>query len=375
MIPAKFHAIGLDRSRLIALMKDKNIDAIVLSTPENVLYTTGYPCMPASGNPILYALKNQFPFFAFIEADGRVTLVAWVGAILSGVEYAADHVEVYIDLKGAVDVLKNLIVARALGGKRVGVESTCPWFAVRIIQQEGRPKDLAVIDDIMLSLRIIKSPQEIQMIKKSTAVAEATMGELLTIVRPGMGRPELIQEAKYRMIRNGATGVGHTTISFGTSNPEVSIDETLQKERLVAIDIGASLYGYASDIRRHAYTGIVPDKLANLHATMCQIVDEIGTMLVAGTTAKQLHEAATALYEKNGLSPFIINVGHSMGLATEEVWLYSGTDLTLQPGMVINIELYTGYEEGVEVGDEETFLTTDAAPVRLTGMAREIVSV
>jgi len=48
MIPAKFQTIGFDRSRLIALMKQRNIDAIILSTPENVLYTTGYPCISIS---------------------------------------------------------------------------------------------------------------------------------------------------------------------------------------------------------------------------------------------------------------------------------------------------------------------------------------
>jgi Xaa-Pro aminopeptidase len=375
MIPAKFQTIGFDRSRLIALMKQRNIDAIILSTPENVLYTTGYPCMPSSGNPILYALKNQFPFFSLIEADGRVTLMAWIGAILGGVEFAVDHVEAYLDLKGATEALRNLIAGRALGEKNIGLESTCPYFAARLIEGDARPKALTVIDDVMLSLRIVKSPEEIEMIKKSTAVAEATVRELMTIIRPGISRPELIQEAKYRMIRNGATGIGHATISFGTSNPEVSIDETLEKDRLVAIDIGASFHGYASDIRRHVYTGVVPRELSRLHTTMCGIVDEIGAMLVSGTAAEELHTAAVALYEKNGLSPFIINVGHSIGLATEEVWLSGGTDLILEPGMVVNIELYTTYEEGVEVGDEETYLITDSAPVRLTGLERQIISV
>jgi Xaa-Pro aminopeptidase len=375
MLPAKFYTVGFDKSRLLALMKEKGIDAILLTTPESVSYTTGYPCMPAGGNPILFALRNQFPFFSLIEAGGRVTLFCWIGAILGGVEFAADHVEVYLDRAGALDVLRKFLVGLNLAGKRVGVESACPWFAVRIVEEAGPPKDIVVIDDVMLSLRVVKSPEEIEMIRKSTAIAEATFKELVPVVRPGITRPDLIREAKYRMIKNGATGIGHTTISFGTSNPEVSIDEVLEKEKLVAIDIGASLHGYASDIRRHVYTGSVPDRLGRLHSTMCEIVEEVGSMLVPGTTARELHAAALALYEKNGISPFIVNVGHSIGLQTEEVWIYNGTDLTLQPGMVINIELYTTYEEGVEVGDEETYLVADTAPVQLTTLGREIISV
>jgi Xaa-Pro aminopeptidase len=291
------------------------------------------------------------------------------------VEFAVDHTEVYLDRPGAIEVLKNFLSGRRLEGRVVGVESACPWFAVRLIEEAARPGRIEPIDDIIGSQRLIKSAQEIEMIKKSTAIAEAAFTELVGIVKPGISRPRLIQEAKYRMIKNGATGVGHTTISFGTSNPEVSIEEALETDKLVAVDIGARYYGWSSDIRRHVYTGTVPDDLTRLHSTMCGIVDEIGTMLVPGATGPRLHDAAVALYQKNGLDPFVITVGHSIGLETEEQWLYRGSDLTLAAGMVVNVELYTGYGQGVEVGDEETYLITDAAPVRLTELAREIIPV
>jgi Xaa-Pro aminopeptidase len=375
MTPTRFETKGFDRQRLVALMREKRIDAILLATPENVYYTTGYPCLPSSGNPILYALKNQFPFFALITADGRVSLVPWIGVLLGGVEFAVDHVQAYLDRAGALEALKSLLAAQGLVKKTIGIESECPSFASRLVEDACGPAALVVIDDIMQTLRLVKSPEEIEMIKKSTAIAEATIGELIGIIRPGIRRPDLIGEAKYRMIRNGATGVGHTTISFGTSNPEVSIDEALEKEKLVAIDIGASYHGYLSDVRRHVYTGAVPDHMYRLHATMCGIVAEVGGMLRPGITAQELYEHALSLYEKNGVSPFIINVGHSIGLQTEEAWIYRGTDLVIAAGMVVNIELYTSYEEGVEVGDEETYLVTDGEPVRLTALPPEIVSV
>ncbi|MBN2225645.1 MAG: aminopeptidase P family protein [Deltaproteobacteria bacterium] len=375
MIPAIFEPYGFNKSRLLALMKERNVDAILLSTPENVFYTTGYPCTPSAGNPILYALKNQFPLFCFIEADGRVTLCVWIGAVLHGVQYAADHIEMYIDKKGGIETLKNFFVGRDLDGKTIGVESGCPYFAVRLIEDNTTPGGLVVIDDIMQSLRLIKSPREVEMILQCTKIAEATFSELAGIIKPGITRPDLIQEAKYRMIKNGATGIGHVTISFGTSNPEVSIEEKLETDKLVAIDIGPVFNGYAADIRRHVYTGAVPERLARLYSTMCGIVKEIGRLSVPGTTAKELHERALKLYEENDLPPYIINVGHSIGLQTEEVWLYNGTDLTLKPGMVINIELYTSYDEGVEIGDEETYLITENETMQLTSLPLDIITV
>jgi Xaa-Pro aminopeptidase len=375
MIPAKFEPYGFNKSRMLTLMKERGVDAVLLATPENVFYTTGYPCTPSGGNPILYALKNQFPPFSFIEADGRVTLCAWVGAMLDGVQYAADHVEMYIDKKGGIETLRTFFMGRNLDGKTIGIESECPYFATRLIEDNTRPGGFVVVDHIMQSLRLIKSPAEVEMITKSTQIAEATFSDLVKIIKPGITRPDLIQEAKYRMIKNGATGIGHVTISFGTSNPEVSIEEKLEKNKLVAIDLGPVYYGYAADIRRHVYTGAVPEDLSRLCSTMCDIVDEIGRMSVAGTTGKQLHEHAVKLYEKNGLPPYIINVGHSIGLATEEAWLYNGIDLTLEAGMVINIELYTSYEEGSEIGDEETYRITEGKTVQLTSLPTDIISV
>ena len=52
-------------------------EAIVLTSPESVYYTTGYPTLPTAGNPILFALRNRLPPFAIVTADGEVSLGCW----------------------------------------------------------------------------------------------------------------------------------------------------------------------------------------------------------------------------------------------------------------------------------------------------------
>ena len=373
---ARFETIGFYRNSLIRKMKEQSIDAVLLTTPENVMYTTGYPCLPGSGNPILFALRNQFPFVSFIEADGKVTLGCWIGAILGDVQFECDHMEVWADRIGAQVTLNNFFTAKNLSGKKVCVESRMPVYLRDIIIQAAPDVKLEYIDDVMDSLRLIKSDYELEMIRKATEIAETTMKELITeVVKPGITRPELIQEAKWRMIRNGATGIGHVTISFGTSNPEVSINETLGDGQLVALDLGASYYGYLSDIRRHAFTGRVPEGLISLHNKMIGIVDEVSRSLVPGATAKEIYDLAVKIYEREGLVPLIVTAGHSIGLMTEESWLYNGSDLVLNPDMVINIELYYSYEEGMEIGDEETYIITETVPKKITVLPLDIVSV
>jgi Xaa-Pro aminopeptidase len=358
---------------MAASMREKGIDAVLLSSPENVFYTTGYPLLPYAGNPILYALKNQLPAYSFIEHDGRVTLFAWIGAVLGGVEFGADHVEVYADRKGAHEVLRNFLAGRKLGGKIVGIESSCPYSVAMIFDQDISPMGLTVVDAVVDTLRAVKSSKEIEAVRKSTAIAEATANELMDLIKPGISRPWLIRETKTRLIKNGADGASHVTVSFGGSNPEVEIDERLDENRLVVLDLGASCGGYVSDIRRHAYTGQVPDGLQALYSVMCGLVDGVSRGLVPGTTGKEIYELSVRLYEEKGLIPLIINAGHTMGINTEEIWLSRETDLTLKAGMIVNLELYTQYDETREtIGDEETYLITEKGPVQLTGLPRVI---
>jgi Xaa-Pro aminopeptidase len=373
---ARFKPIGFYKDSLLTKMNEKGIDAVLLTSPENVMYTTGYPCLPGSGNPILFALRNQFPFLSFIEPDGRVTLGCWIGAVLGDVEYGCDHTEIWADRAGARITLNNLFSSKGLSGKTIGIESGMPVYMKDIILQTANNVKFEYIDDVMDSLRLIKSVYELDMIKKATMIAETTMQELIAeVVRPGITRPELIQEAKWRMIRNGATGIGHVTISFGTSNPEVSINETLGEGQLVAIDLGASYYGYLSDIRRHAFTGEVPEALSALIKKMTAIVDEVSQSLVPGTTAGQIYELAVKIYEREGMIPLIVTAGHSIGLMTEEAWLYGGSNFELSPDMVINIELYYNYAEGVEIGDEETYIITETVPEKITTLPVEITCI
>ena len=376
MVPARFQPLGFQKERLLARMAEMGVQAVLLSSPENVFYTTGYPALPGAGNPILYALRNQFPFFSFIEQDGKITLLAWIGALLGGVEFAVDHVEMFADKLGGALTLKNFFKAKNLVGKRLGIEASCPYDICRMVEENAKPAGFVVIDTLMDDLRAVKSKPEIEVMRKCTQIVEATVKELMEIVKPGIRRPDLMREAKYRMLKNGADGVSHVTISFGASNPEVEIDEELEKDSLVILDIGASYQGYVSDIRRHVYTGKVPEGLIELHATMCDIVDTVSYACVPGKTARALYDLTVKLYEQNGLIPLIVNIGHTMGIQTEEIWLTNTIDLILQPGMVINLELYSTYEPtDVYIGDEETYLITERGAVQLTSLPRQIKSV
>jgi Xaa-Pro aminopeptidase len=372
MSEVSFKPVGIDYGRVASLMKARGLDGIFLSSPENVFYATGFPCLPGSGNPIIHALRNQDPYLAFLDSGGSAALLCW-GPAAMGVEYGTEDVRMSFSPQMAADDLSALVEEKLQAGCTVGVESSFPYSAFSVLEEKARPAQIVLVDDLLVQLRLVKTPAEVERIRRSTQIVDRTVMELADVLRLGMGRLELIREAKYRMIRNGADGVDHVTMAFGTANPEIALDEPLEADQIVTLDLGAVFEGYVSDNRRLVYTGSLPETLKELHRKLCWIVAEMGRTLRPGRTFAEVHAHAADLYAQAGIDPMYLHVGHSIGLQVEERWIMSDDPTPIEPGMVLNIELYSPSDEGVMIGDEETFLVTTGEPETLGSLPVDII--
>ena len=339
---------------------------MLLCSPEHVYYTSGLPTVQGSGNPILFALNNQLPSFVYIGADGSLTLLCWIGATL-GFTFDADETRTFFNRESAIDELRDFLQATLPADAHIAIEQTCPLYVYSVLQSIVDPTHIvAEADEMLLSLRLVKTAPEIARIRKATEIVEASVADLRDHVRPGISRLVLIHTAKRLMIEHGASGIGHTTIAFGTSTPEIAFDETLDANKVVTLDLGAVVDGYASDNRRLLYTGSIPPDLRDLHNTMCEIVEQVGHTLRPGVAFVDIYILATELYEARNLPPYFISAGHSIGLQTEEAEISPDSTLIVQAGMVLNIELYSPYSDGSHIGNEETFLVTENGSIRIT---------
>ena len=365
--------VGASKTRVGEELRARNLDGLLLTSPENVYYMSGLPVLPGSGNPILFALRDQLPFFVYISATGSITLFCWIGATL-GFTFDVDEVRSFFNWESANDELQEFLQATLTSGSRVGVERSCPWYVIEKLSQFVQSAFIIVSDDLLLGLRLSKNAAELAHLRKAIAIVEAAVADLRTHIRPGSSRLEVIQQAKRLLIEGGASGIGHTTIAFGTSNPEIAFDETLEPGKLVTLDLGAVVDGYVSDNRRYCYSGTIPDDLRHLHQTICGIVRQVGENLRPGVAFADVYNNTVELYEACGLPPFFISVGHSIGLQTEEAWISPDSTLRVQAGMVLNIELYSPYADGSTIGDEETFLVTESETLLLTQSDSAIVA-
>ena len=374
---AEFCPYGFQKENLISRMKETGVNGILLGSIENVYYTTCYTVLPSSGNPILYSLRKLFPFFSFISEDGEVALACW-GYSTLGVKFGVDKIFGFSSTPEALATLTSMLKGKLPTGATLGIETSLPYFVLDLLNEKVKPGNLAIVDDYLLEMRLIKSEKELLLLKKSIEIIEKTLLELYDSVHIGMSRLDLTQEAKTRLFQNGAMGISHITFTFGKANPEIAIGETLDPNRLVVLDLGGIYKGYASDNRRYAYTGKVPNALNDHYMKMVEIVDRVGDTLIPGNKYSDIYQRVLDLYRANGIdfnkNPFN-HVGHNIGLETEEDWLTDNPDQTVKTGMVINIELYTEAPNGDTIGNEETYVVSDQGPIRISTLPREIRSI
>jgi Xaa-Pro aminopeptidase len=373
----RFHPAGFDGARAAARMREDGIGAMLLTSPENVFYSTGYTSLPSSGNPILYTLRSRLPYFAYVDGSGRTTLMCW-GFSTEGVDFGADEIVGFNSFPSAIRTLADLLHDRVSTGSTLAVEETCPRYVLAAIEAAGIASSrLASADATLAALRLVKSEREIELLRRSTEIIETTAAELFPLLREGMSRREIMLEARTRLFRNGANGISHLTFSFGDSNPEVEADEPLAAGRLITLDLGAIVDGYCSDNRRYAFLGDIPASLQARYDTMVDIVDAVGAALVPGVSYAEVYELALRLFAERDIELMarFTHVGHNIGLETEEEWLGDERDLVVREGMVINIELYSHDESGQQVGDEETYVIGADGPERISLLPRAIYEI
>ncbi len=379
-LQGELHTVGLDQARLAALIDKEDFAALVLTSPENVFYATGYSVLPTSGNPILYSLRNVFPFSLVIGRGGDRHLICW-GFSLQDVSVDAEEVIGFFDRHEAMRLLQQQVLARlgasAGGARRVGIEASCGLEVANLVSAvEG--VELRPADPILNVLRRRKTAREVELLRRSVEIAEGALERVIATLRIGGSRLEATRMAKRSVLELGGDGVGHVTMSFGLANPEIAIDEPLRPGALAVVDVGAKYNGYTSDCRRYAYAGdCVPDVVLEQHQAMCDVVDEVARAMRPGTTFRELTRIGREGYSSRGipLRGRFTHVGHGIGLDTEEEWIEDDESRVIEEDMVVAIELYAAVGDLGAVGDEETYVIRSDGPERLSLLDRAIRTV
>jgi Xaa-Pro aminopeptidase len=202
---------------------------------------------------------------------------------------------------------------------------------------------------ILRALRVVKSEDEIAVMRRAGAITEAAFADVLARLRHGMTELEVITEVDYQLKRHGSLGPSFTTSLYnsGPDHPLVfgqrqeTWKRALQPPVSILFDFGAVYEGYCYDFGRTVSFGTPDTELVKVHSLiMAAQAAGIQAMRAGFATTSEVDAAARAVIAEAGYGQeFRHRLGHSIGLDVHEPpFLTAGDETMLQEGMLFTVE-------------------------------------
>ena len=243
--------------------------------------------------------------------------------------------------------------------------SADPWDgnpsreALFIQKINARNPQFEVLDlsPLLDSMRLIKSPREIELIRKATQIAGLGIMEAMRSTQPGVYEYQLDATAKYIFHLQGARGDAYASIIGGGTNAFMGHyfhkTDVLKNGDLVLMDYAPDYRYYTSDVTRiWPVNGKFSAEQRELYNFIVAFRDALFRYIKPGVTAADVLDRASAdmtkyLADKKFANPnhlkavqeglkFRGHFQHPVGMAVHDVGRVHG--VKLKPGMVFTID-------------------------------------
>ncbi len=322
--------------KLQKALRRRKLDAILITEPGNRRYLSGYTAADHSIEESSGLLLIPSQGTPYLLTDSRFSLQAEEEASVFAIELYA---------KGLFTLLKQILPR--MGVKRLGFESH--YFlhssAAKLEKMTGSiDVELEPLTGVVERMRVIKTEDEIRLLKKSVLLNERVFQLVYSTIEPGMTEIEIALAMELTMRELGAEGASFDTIvAFGANAAKphaVPTDRALKSGEIVLIDMGLVLNGYCSDMTRTFVAG----KPGATYLERLRVVRKAQlagiNAIRAGAVCRDVDQAARRVIKDAGYGDFFGHgLGHGVGLAVhEEPRLGPRSRKKLQAGMIVTIE-------------------------------------
>ncbi|HEV8590038.1 MAG TPA: Xaa-Pro aminopeptidase [Pyrinomonadaceae bacterium] len=224
----------------------------------------------------------------------------------------------------------------------------------------------AIVDpsSIVHEMRVLKTPEEIEIMQRAADIAAEAHVEAMKTVRPGMMEYEVeaMLEAYFR--KHGATGSSYTSIVGAGGNATILhyIDnkDELKDGDLLLVDAGCEYKGYASDITRtFPINGKFTEAQHEIYDLVLETQKSCVDMVHPGVRLEDLKthsiemltegmvrlgllkgDPKKLIKEKKYMQFYMHNLGHYLGIDVHDAgrYYFKGESRPAEVGMVMTIE-------------------------------------
>ncbi len=339
---------------------DLNVDALLITNEYNRRYMTGFTGTAG----VAVVTKNDAVFIT----DFRYT------------EQAAAQVKDFRIVQHTGTIFAEVGAQVALmGAKTIGFEKDSMSYGTYEIYKEAVKAEFVPVSGVIEKIRLIKTTEEINIIKAACEIADNAFTHILEYIKPGLTELDVSNELEFFMRKQGATSSSFDIIvasGVRSALPHgVATDKVIEKGDFVTLDFGALYNGYISDITRTIAVGQPSDKLVEMYNVVLEsqllALEKVGP----GMTGIEADAVARDYLKSKGYGEaFGHSTGHGIGLEVHEgPGLSYRSNTVLEPNMTVTIEpgVYLPGIGGVRIEDD--ILITETGNERLTHSTKELI--
>ncbi|OIO93806.1 MAG: hypothetical protein AUK03_07680 [Anaerolineae bacterium CG2_30_64_16] len=217
-------------------------------------------------------------------------------------------------------------------------------------------------DDILIGMRMVKSENELALLREAFRISEKAVEAVLNRIKPGMMEVEVVGIAQEVMYRHGAEYEGHPLYVLSGRNSANAIGRPTLKKlvagEVIQLNFGARYGGYSSSVGRPVLLGHMPDDVRGLLQMGLDAANKTMELIKAGVAARQVAQAVHDFITARGYGPNILyGPCHGIGLMEcEHPWMETNSDYVLQENYTFQVDsfLFTPqygarWEDGIRV--------------------------
>jgi len=361
--------------RVIDGLQETEIDALLLSRLSNIAYLTG-------------AVNSCS--WVFISREGKLV------ALVLDSDFEIYHEESVIDdirtfrMHDPFNLFRKMIDELGFPHGKLGLEFSSPGIPHHslAVLRHAFPENIEFVngEPIIEEIRIIKTEEEIEAIKRAVEIAELGMQVAIDNIKPGIKESDVVLEAEYAMRKAGGRVPVLSYVASGKRSclaHHTPSQKVIEQSDVVAVDIHGGFLGYCADLARTVVCGKIDREMADGYAYLRRAIEESLDLCRKGT--KLIDIKKTFYRELNvakGLKFLTGPVIHGVGIMNYEMPSFTfpyddkGYPEILDTNMIVaisNIGLYSDQGWGLRL--EDMARVTDQEPEYLTHFSKELLSI
>ena len=357
-------------ARLKDVGKQRGFSGFILATPPNMRYFTGISVLAIERFAAVIISVDSEPAIVVPELEEeKVKSLSPFKSVLK-----------YDDAEGPEGLLKSVLKELDLTRGKLGVEGFFPYRFSQMVSDAAPKAQLEEASNIFMEFRIIKTPDELELMRKAGEIIIKGIDAGINATRVGATELEISFEIERRIKQLGGDSVPYCIVLSGgnAAFPHGSSSKAeIRKGDALVMDVSATYEGYFADLTRTTFVGSASAKQREIYDIVLQAQEKAIESVRPGIRAGEIDKAARNVIKQAGYGGrFIHRTGHGLGLEVhEDPSITENCATILKPGMTFTVEpgIYLPQELGVRI--EDTIVVTKKGKATIAACEKSLTIV